>query len=49
MQYLHGCFYMSENIRDSYRSEIARDCLKYENSLKRMKMVAESIVKKYSK
>ena len=49
MQHLQGCFYMSENIRDSYRSEIARDCLNYENSLKKIKIMAESIVKKYSK
>lgn len=49
MQHLQGCFYMSENIRDSYRSEIARDCVNYENNLKKIKIMAESIVKKYSK
>ena len=40
---------MSENIRDSYRSEIARDCVNYENNLKKIKIMVESIVKKYSK
>ncbi len=43
-QHLRGCFYMATNLRDAYRSEIARDCATYEKSLQKIKIVAESIV-----
>ena len=43
-QHLRGCFYMATNLRDAYRSEIARDCATYEQSLQKIKLVAESIV-----
>lgn len=47
-QHLRGCAYMATNMRDAYRSEIARDCATYENGLNRLKTVAESIVGAYS-
>ncbi|MBQ7949363.1 MAG: hypothetical protein IJ276_00040 [Alphaproteobacteria bacterium] len=48
MQHLQGCFYMASNLRDAYRSEIARDCGSYEQSLQRIKNAAESIVESYN-
>ena len=48
VQHLRGCSYMATNLRDAYRSEIARDCNAYEQSLQRIKTVAESIVESYS-
>ncbi len=47
VQHLRGCYYMSNNMRDAYRSEIARDCDTYEQSLQRLKNAAESIVETY--
>lgn len=47
VQHLRGCSYMATNLRDAYRSEIARDCSTYEQSLQRLKTVAESIVESY--
>lgn len=47
-QHLRGCFYMAANMRDAYRSEIARDCAAYKTSLQKIKNVAESIVESYS-
>lgn len=47
VQYLKNCAYMQTNLRDAYRSEIARDCTTYENSLQRLKSAAESIVESY--
>lgn len=47
-QHLRGCFYMAGNLRDAYRSEIARDCATYEQSLQKLKNAAESIVESYS-
>lgn len=49
VQHLRGCSYMATNMRDAYRSEISRDCATYENSLKRIKNAAESIVEAYKK
>ena len=46
-QHLSGCYYMANNLRDAYRSEIARDCDTYEQSLQRMKNAAESMVESY--
>ena len=47
VQHLRGCFYMAANMRDAYRSEIARDCAVYEESLQQIKNAAESIVRTY--
>lgn len=47
VQHLRGCYYMAGNLRDAYRSEIARDCSAYEQSLQRLKNAAESIVESY--
>ena len=47
VQYLRGCSYMATNLRDAYRSQINRDCATYEQSLGRLKNVAESIVEMY--
>lgn len=48
VQYLQNCYYMSSNLRDAYRSEIARDCAAYETSLQRIKNAAESIIEAYN-
>lgn len=47
-QHLRGCAYMATNMRDVYRSDIARDCATYEKSLQRIKNAAESILEAYS-
>lgn len=47
VQHLRGCFYMAANLRDAYRSEIARDCATYETSLQKIKNAAQSIVESY--
>lgn len=47
IQHLRGCSYMASNLRDAYRSEIARDCATYEESLQRLKSAAESIIEAY--
>ncbi len=48
IQHLQGCFYMVSNLRDAYRSEIARDCAEYEQSLMTLKSVAETVVESYN-
>ena len=48
VQHLRGCAYMATNMRDAYRSEIARDCTTYESGLAKIKNAAESIVESYS-
>lgn len=48
VQHLRGCSYMATNMRDAYRSEIARDCTVYESGLAKIKNAAESIVESYS-
>lgn len=47
VQHLRGCYYMAANLRDAYRSEIARDCAVYEKSLQRLKNTAESLLESY--
>lgn len=47
VQYLKNCAYMQTNLRDAYRSDIARDCAAYETSLQKLKNAAESIVESY--
>ncbi len=46
--HLRNCGSMASNLRDAYRSEIARDCETYETSLMRIKNAAESIIGNYS-
>lgn len=46
-QYLQSCYYMAGNLRDVYRSQIARDCSAYEQSLNKIQNAAESIVEAY--
>ena len=46
-QHLKNCAYMQTNLRDAYRSEIARDCALYESSLQKLQNAAESIVGSY--
>lgn len=48
VQHLRGCYYMATNLRDAYRSEIARDCNTYEAGLAKIKNAAESIVESYN-
>jgi hypothetical protein len=43
-QHLRGCFYMTTNLRDAYRSEIARDCTAYERYLNKLKLAGESVL-----
>ena len=47
VQHLRGCAYMQTNLRDAYRSEIARDCATYESSLQKLQNAAESLVESY--
>lgn len=47
VQYLHSCAYMASNLRDAYKSEIARDCSTYEDTLKKIKNIAESVIEHY--
>ncbi len=47
VQHLRGCQYMAANMRDAYRSEISRDCTRYESALQTIKNVAESLVESY--
>lgn len=49
VNYLTACSHMATNLRDAYKSEITRDCATYEESLKRLKTIAESVVEQYSK
>ena len=45
---LRACYYMASNMRDAYKSEIARDCEIYEKSLQRIQNVAESVIESYN-
>lgn len=47
IQHLRGCYYLAENLRDAYMSQILRDCQTYEQSLMRIKTAAESILEAY--
>ena len=46
--YLRGCSYMANNLRDAYKSEIARDCESYEKSLQKIQAAAESVIENYN-
>ncbi len=43
-QHLRNCAYMQNNLRDIYRSEIARDCAAYESTLQNMKLILDSLI-----
>jgi len=47
VQYLRSCSYMASNMRDAYKSEIARDCDTYEKSLQKIQNAAESVIESY--
>ena len=47
VKFLQGCSYMATNLRDAYKSEIARDCDAYEQSLQKIQNAAESVIKTY--
>ena len=49
VRHLRACYYMSSNLRDAYKSEIARDCDAYEKSLQKIKAAAESVIESYKK
>lgn len=46
-QNLRACSYMASNMRDAYKSEIARDCETYEKTLQKIKDAAESVIESY--
>ena len=46
--HLRSCGYMAQNLRDAYRSQISRDCKKYENSLMLLRNAAASMLEHYS-
>ena len=48
VQHLHSCFSMASNMRDAYKSEIARDCATYEQSLQKIQAAAESVIENYN-
>lgn len=47
VQHLSNCASVSSNLRDAYRSEIARDCATYEQSLQTIKNAADSVLEEY--
>ena len=47
--HLRACSYMASNLRDAYKSEIARDCATYESTLQKIQYAAESVVANYGK
>ena len=49
VNYLRACSYMASNLRDAYKSEIARDCATYESTLQKIQTTAESIIENYGK
>lgn len=48
MKNLGPCSYMASNLRDAYRSDVARDCSTYENGLIKIKTAAESLLENYN-
>lgn len=48
VQNLRSCYYMTSNLRDAYKSEIARDCAEYENGLQKIQAAAESVIENYN-
>lgn len=47
IQHLRACYYMASNMRDAYKSEIARDCEAYEKGLQKIQNAAESVIETY--
>ena len=47
VQTLRACSYMATNLRDAYKSEIARDCSTYEKSLQKIQAAAESVIESF--
>ena len=47
--HLRACNYMSNNMRDAYKTEITRDCAAYESSLEKIQNAAESVIETYKK
>ena len=47
VNYLRACSYMASNLRDAYKSEIARDCATYESTLQKIQTAAESVIANY--
>ncbi|MBR3510686.1 MAG: hypothetical protein IKN73_01335 [Alphaproteobacteria bacterium] len=47
VNHLKACYSMASNMRDAYKSEIARDCEVYEKSLQRIQSAAESVIENY--
>lgn len=47
-QHLRACYYMASNLRDAYKSEIARDCQTYEKGLQKIQDAAESVIESYN-
>ena len=45
--HLRACSYMASNMRDAYKSEIARDCATYESTLQKIQYAAESVIANY--
>lgn len=48
IQHLKNCAYAAPNMRDVYRSEIARDCATYEKSLDKLKTALETALETYN-
>ena len=47
VNHLRACSYMASNLRDAYKSEIARDCASYEKGLQKIQQAAESVIESY--
>ena len=47
VRHLWACSYMATNLRDAYKSEIARDCDAYEKTLQKIQNAAESVIESY--
>ena len=47
VRHLRACSYMATNMRDAYKSEIARDCEAYEKTLQKIENAAESVIESY--
>ena len=46
VNYLQSCSYISSNLRNAYKSEIGRDCANYEDTLKKIKTIADATIEK---
>lgn len=48
VNHLRACTSMATNMRDAYKSEIARDCADYETGLQKIQSAAESVIESYN-